>query len=228
MEPAEANSLRPGWVLTGGCLMAFLAAAVNADFMVKLGVSVSHLTGDMSRITTEAVRAGGGWSREASLLCVSVSGFVTGAAISGFFVHHPRLDRSRPYGRCIAAVGAILISSAVLSGHSAVASSGLAALACGIQNALATHYRGIVLRTTHITGLLTDLGQMIGMRLRGHHIEGWKISTPLLLAVSFAAGATTGSLVSLVTPVRVTLIAGAIYVIGGLLIRSLRSTLVPK
>jgi|GEM_PF-5134493 len=39
--------------------------------------------------------------------------------------------------------------------------------ACGFQNALATHY-GLVLRTTHVTGLLTDLGTNLGMRLRGH------------------------------------------------------------
>ena len=93
----------------------------------------------------------------------------------------------------------------------------LAAWACGMQNALATRYRGLVLRTTHITGLLTDLGQLIGMRLRGHPIEIWKITTPLLLAASFVAGAAIGSAAELMTTVPVTPVCGAIYILGGAL-----------
>jgi len=198
-------------------MLAFLAAAVNADFMIKLGVSVSHLTGDLSRITSESIRTGGHWTRDASLLCVSVGGFVTGASISGFFIHHPRVEPGRPYGRCIAVVGILLIITTFVSNHSAIAACGLAALACGIQNALATHYRGIVLRTTHITGLLTDFGQLIGMRMSGHHVESWKLTTPLLLAISFGAGATIGSWLALATTMHVTLVAGILYLSGGLL-----------
>ena len=48
----ESLHAKPGWVLTGGCLLATLAAAVNADFMLRLGATVSHLTGDFSRITS--------------------------------------------------------------------------------------------------------------------------------------------------------------------------------
>lgn len=86
-----------------------------------------------------------------------------------------------------------------------------------MQNALATRYRGLVLRTTHITGLLTDLGQLLGMRLRGHPIEGWKITTPLLLAGAFAAGSAAGAVLHLMTPVPVTLACGCVYIAGGLL-----------
>jgi uncharacterized membrane protein YoaK (UPF0700 family) len=85
-----------------------------------------------------------------------------------------------------------------------------------MQNALATRYRGLILRTTHITGLLTDLGQVIGMRLRGHPVESWKISTPLLLSLSFASGAAVGAILKLKTGVPVPLACGSIYVVGGL------------
>jgi uncharacterized membrane protein YoaK (UPF0700 family) len=213
----EAVQAKPGWVLLGGCILAFLAAAVNADFMLRLGVSVSHLTGDLSRIASEAMQDGGHWSTEAAVLGLSVTGFVGGAATAGFFIHHPNLQLGRPYGRSVIAVGAILMSTHPVARYSPLPACFLAAWACGMQNALATRYRGLVLRTTHITGLLTDLGQLIGMRLRGHPIEIWKITTPLLLAASFVAGAAIGSAAELMTPVPVTPVCGAIYILGGAL-----------
>ena len=208
---------KPVWVLLGGCILAFLAAAVNADFMLRLGVSVSHLTGDLSRIASEAPLDGRGWSLEAVILGLSVTGFVGGAATAGFFIHHPNLQLGRPYGRSVIAVGAILMATHPIARYSPLPAWFLAAWACGMQNALATRYRGLVLRTTHITGLLTDLGQLIGMRLRGHPIEAWKITTPFVLAASFAAGATAGSIIQLRTAIPVTPACGAIYILGGAL-----------
>lgn len=207
---------RPAWVLSGGCVLAFLAAAVNADFMLGLGVSVSHLTGDLSRITAEAVRAGDVWSGEAILLCLSVAGFVGGAATSGYFIHHPNLQLARPYGRSLVFIGLLLMATRLLQGQSLQLTCFVAAWACGMQNALATRYRGLILRTTHITGLLTDLGQLIGMRLRGHPVEGWKIGTPLVLAFSFAAGAAVGAILKLKTGIPVPVACGSFYVAGGL------------
>lgn len=211
----EVVQAKPGWVLLSGCILAFLAAAVNADFMLKLGVSVSHLTGDLSRITSEAVQAGGRWSGEAVVLCLSLTGFVGGAATAGFFIHHPNLQLGRPYGRSVIFVGLLLMATHPLSRHHVLLTCFIAAWACGMQNALATRYRGLVLRTTHITGLLTDFGQLIGMRLRGHSIEIWKLTTPLLLSTSFATGAAAGALLNLKTGVPVTLACGVTYVTGG-------------
>lgn len=212
----EVLQAKPAWVLSGGCVLAFLAAAVNADFMLGLGVSVSHLTGDLSRITAEAVRAGDVWSEEAALLGLSVAGFVGGAATSGYFIHHPNLQLARPYGRSIVFIGLLLMVTHPLQWQSLRWTCFVAAWACGMQNALATRYRGLILRTTHITGLLTDLGQLIGMRLRGHPVESWKISTPLLLSLSFASGAAVGAILKLKTGVPVPLACGSIYVVGGL------------
>ncbi len=38
----------------------------------------------------------------------------------------------------------------------------LAAAAAGLQNAYASAYRGMVVRTTHATGLITDIGFLAG------------------------------------------------------------------
>lgn len=211
-EPVTANA---GWVLFGGCLLAFFSSAVNADFMLHLGVSVSHLTGDLSRISSETVESGWKWSHEAAVLCLSLVGFVAGAATSGFFIHHPNLHLGRPYGRSVITIGALLVLAGRLQTVSVPAMCFTAAWACGMQNALATRYRGVILRTTHITGLLTDFGQLAGMRLRGHPIETWKISTPMLLAGSFAAGSMIGAWMHLRTSIPITVACGVSYIVGG-------------
>ena len=221
MSP-ETVQARPVWVLLGGCILAFLAAAVNADFMLRLGVSVSHLTGDLSRITSETVKAGGHWSNDAAILCFSLVGFVGGAATAGFFIHHPGVQLSRPYGRSVIFVGLLLISTHPLAAYSLLGTCFVAAWACGMQNALATRYRGLILRTTHITGLLTDLGQYLGMRLRGHPIEAWKITTPFFLSASFATGAAVGAVLNLKTEIPVTLACGVAYILGGALWSALK------
>jgi uncharacterized membrane protein YoaK (UPF0700 family) len=116
----------------------------------------------------------------------------------------------------VIAVGSLLTLAHVAAFHSMPAACFLAAWACGMQNALATRYRGLVLRTTHITGLLTDLGQLLGMRLRGHPIEPWKITTPLLLALAFTLGSMGGALLNLKWHLPVTLLCGYAYLGGGL------------
>ena len=212
----ELPQARPIWILAGGWILALLAAAVNVDFMIRAGVSVSHLTGDFSRITLETVKGGGTWTSEAAILGVSIGGFVGGAACSGFFIHHPVIEIARPYGRSLLAIGVVFLLADRLVPRNLAASCFLSAWACGMQNALATRYRGMVLRTTHITGLLTDVGQFIGMRLRGHQVDGWKITTPLAIFTAFAAGSGIGAWMVLALDQPVVRWCGWIYIGGGL------------
>lgn len=207
---------RTGWVVFGGCFLAFLAAAVNAGFLIHLGISVSHLTGDVSRVAMESLGGRGLKESGGLFLLIATLGFVFGAMISGFFVHHPTLEISRPYGRTITSIGILLLLAhlmfvphppiAVLSGS----------VACGMQNALATHYRGIILRTTHVTGLLTDLGTNLGMKLKGHQIPPWKILVPIGLLGSFFAGASFGTVLHLWMPRSFLFILACLYVAGGM------------
>ncbi|MBX3741226.1 MAG: DUF1275 domain-containing protein [Akkermansiaceae bacterium] len=207
---------KAGWIVFGGCCLAFLAAAVNAGFLIDLGTSVSHLTGDVSKVAMQSL-GGDGWEKSGALyLAVATVGFIFGAMVSGFFVHHPTLEISRPYGRTITAIGGLLLVSHGTFTGIPWLSVFLASCACGMQNALATHYRGMVLRTTHVTGLLTDLGTNLGMRLKGHHIAAWKLGVPVMLLGAFFLGALFGTLLHLWLPGRFLLVLGVIYIAGGI------------
>ena len=205
----------PVWVLAAGCALAFLSAAVNAVFLVRVGASVSHLTGDVSRAAVEVAGAQSGHQRSASYLLYATLSFVTGATTAGFFIHHPDLQIVRPYGRAIAGIGLCLLFAHFLIPQHPIQALALSAFACGFQNALTTHYKGIILRTTHLTGLLTDLGSNLGLRLRGHLVQRRKILVPLALSVSFFAGAAVGSVLVIRGHSNPLLLLASVYILGG-------------
>lgn len=84
--------------------------------------------------------------------------------------------------------------------------------------ALAATYSGAVVRTTHVTGVVTDLGIAIGRRLRGDSVPA---NQPTLLAILFAdylLGGATGALIyhragsaTLVIPAAVTALLALSY-----------------
>ena len=208
--------LNPNLVLLGGCALAFGASIINVTFLFQAGTSVSHLTGDLTRIAHDLAGESDGITTDLLHVIVATLSFILGATASGILIHHPVLEIERPYGRMLSAMGLLLLASGGLrAGHEVVA-IGLAAFACGLQNALASRYRGIVLRTTHVTGILTDLGITLGMRIRGHAIERWKIQIPLLLAVSFFMGAVCGSYAHLYTTWPLLSVTGGCYLFGGI------------
>ncbi len=205
----------PKWIIVGGCCLAFLGAAVNAVYLFELGTSVSHLTGDLSKVAMNAVEGVTRISAAVLNLISAAVGFVLGAATAGFFIHHPSIEFSRPYGRAVTAIGVCLVGAHFSFEALPVLSISLAGFACGFQNALATHYRGMVLRTTHVTGLLTDLGTNLGMRLKGHQIARWKLLVPTFLVLSFFIGAVFGSILELMLQRSALLILASIYIVGG-------------
>ncbi len=175
-------------ILSGGCGLSFGAAFANTGLVLHTGTSVSHLTGDIARMTMNIARWSPSMVPDLWRVGVAATGFFLGAVLAGFVIHHPTLNISRPYGRTITGIGVLLLIAFFSVGRIPLLSIGLAALGCGIQNSLATHYRGIVLRTTHLTGMMTDFGVTLGMRMRGYDVPAWKIRVPFFLIVSFSLG----------------------------------------
>jgi uncharacterized membrane protein YoaK (UPF0700 family) len=202
-------------VIIGGCFLAFGAAYTNTGMMLQVGTSVSHLTGDLSRLTISIARWSPAVLPEMSRVGIAALCFFMGATIAGLLIHHPVLNISRPYGRTIIGIGAAFLVSSLGLSNQPLAAIGLASLGCGLQNALSSHYRGMILRTTHMTGLFTDLGVTLGMRLRGYQIPLWKIMVPAMLIGSFMVGGLAGA-ASDNYGYNTTLIAGISYCMVGI------------
>ncbi len=206
----------PSQVVFGGCLLAFGASFLNTGFLLSAGTSVSHLTGDIARIGSGLSALGNTNGFHILNVTTAAFGFIAGAIISGLLLHHPTIEISKPYGRILSVLGISLIAAHYAYAHFPILSIAIASAVCGVQNALASRYRGVVLRTTHLTGLFTDLGINIGMKLRGHHVEGWKLLIPIFITFSFLLGAVASSALILNGRAHGILTAGIGYLLGGL------------
>ena len=94
----------------------------------------------------------------------------------------------------------------------------LASAVCGTQNALANRYRGMVLRATHLTGLFTDFGIYLGMKLKGHQIESWKLLIPAWITLAFLLGAIVSSFLFLHGRTDWLRLSGYGYIGGGVVL----------
>jgi uncharacterized membrane protein YoaK (UPF0700 family) len=68
-----------------------------------------------------------------------------------------------------------------------------ASCACGLQNAMVSTYSGAVIRTTHISGMFTDLGIFLGHFLRGLPVDSRRLRLCFLIISGFLAGGIAGA-----------------------------------
>lgn len=203
-------------IIVGGCCLACLGGAVNAGFLIKFGTSVGHLTGDISRVAIDGVRQHEELSLAVLYLCAATFGFLVGATFAGYYICHPTLELSRPYGRTVIIIGIILFFAHLVFLSAGTLSIFLTSLACGLQNAMASHFRGLILRTTHMTGLITDLGSNLGMKMKKHDVPLWKIAIPFSLLLSYFIGSLFGAALVLLWKLPFLLILSGLYLAGGM------------
>ncbi|EKF73197.1 hypothetical protein A11A3_15032 [Alcanivorax hongdengensis A-11-3] len=155
----------PRWVEIGAFLLAFLAGSVNAVGLLGFShQAVSHLTGTATLFALDLVRLDGGHSLHLLVILLS---FLLGAALSGVLIDNTALKLGRHYGFSLLIEAALLFGAMLLLSHDNSMGHYLASAACGLQNAMVSTYSGSVIRTTHLSGIFTDLGTMLGNRLRG-------------------------------------------------------------
>lgn len=181
----------PPWVEYGSFILALIAGLVNSiGFLGFKHQSISHLSGIATLLGTGLVNSS---FLDIVHLIVIILSFLIGAAISGYFLSGRELKIKRNYSALLsleaiflfAAVG--FLTSGSLHGHY------LASMACGVQNALVTTFSGAIVRTTHVTGIFTDLGIMIGAKLRGNEFDKRKGLLFLLIITGFIFGGALGA-----------------------------------
>src|SRR5437762_4261247 len=147
-------------------ILAFIlpgvAGVINASGFFAVGAYTSHITGAVARIGDE-LAAGHLWL--AARFGIFVACFFFGAAVSTFLVLYGKRAGGAPYWRALLLECAVLLVFATVNVGSEsgahINSLEMTALICfamGLQNALVTKLSGARIRTTHLTGLVTDAG----------------------------------------------------------------------
>lgn len=204
----------PPWAIFGGAMLAGIAGMVNTvGFLSFTHQAVTHLTGTTTLLAIALVEPG--WASAFHLTAI-IASFVGGAVLSGFIVEQSALKLGRHYG-IVLLIEALLLTAAayLIKSHLAVGAY-LASTACGAQNAMASSYSGAVLRTTHLTGMFTDLGLVIGHWLRGAATDRKRFRLCLILILSFVAGGSMGSLLFRIMGPRTLYVPAALTGFAGL------------
>lgn len=181
----------PRWVEYGAFLLALLAGCVNAVGLLGFQhQAITHLSGTVTQLGNSLLT---GVDSSIHLLFIVFS-FLIGAAFSGFFIESSALKLGRRYGVALCIEGSLLLLSLGFLVQGDLYGQYLASAACGLQNAMITTFSGAVVRTTHMTGIITDLGGiMIGESLRGRQFDRRKAKLFLFIFFGFLLGGVAGA-----------------------------------
>jgi len=180
-------------ILIWSTVLCFLSGALNTLGLVEFNGGVTHITGSLSKLSIEIVNEN---VININYLTRLILCFFLGSVISGVVIGKREFSLKKRYGMVIVGIGLTLgISYKILSDEDHFIL--ILALISGIQNGLFITYKGMVVRTTHATGGLTDLGVFIGNYIRYGKGETWKIQFHFILLVGFFFGGVFGVLESI-------------------------------
>ncbi len=180
----------PKWVEYGAFLLALLAGVVNAIGLLGFQhQAVSHISGTVTLLGT-SIEA---FDQQTFHLFMVLLSFLLGATLSGLFIESTALRLGRRYGVALCIESAMLFIAYLMLKEDHITGQYFASAACGLQNAMITTFSGAVVRTTHMTGIITDLGIMIGARLRGERFDYRKAKLFLFIFTGFLLGGVTGA-----------------------------------
>ena len=189
--------------------MAFVAGAVNAGGFLAVSHYTSHMTGVVSAMADEL--AGGDLTTALAALAMMMS-FLAGAFVCGTLISlgQRRRMRSRYALTLLFEAGLMLVFGFMgnrLQEEIKFTLPMTVMLLCfimGLHNAVTSIISGAAVRTTHLTGTVTDIGVELSRLayVNVHHRQGrerivanrQKLTLYLLILVSFLSGGVVGAL----------------------------------
>jgi uncharacterized membrane protein YoaK (UPF0700 family) len=188
-----------------GAALAFVAGAANAGGFLAVGQYTSHMTGVLSAAADHFVL---GELALAGAALVALLAFLAGAMATAILVNWGQRHNLRScYSLPLLVEAAFLLlfglMGASLGLHTALLLPATVLLLCfimGLQNAVITKISRAEIRTTHVTGLVTDLGIELGKSLYFNHAPGPRVQanrlrmrTHALLVAHFFGGGLIGA-----------------------------------
>lgn len=152
---------------TLGLLLAFVAGAINAGGFLAVQQYTSHVTGMVSSMADNLVLGKLDWVVDSAVAVVS---FVMGAMTCAILVGYGRRRQlASLYALPLLLEAALILTFGFVGSRmthlEALFVPSTVILLCfmmGLQNAVVTKLSNAVIRTTHMTGVVTDLGIELG------------------------------------------------------------------
>lgn len=190
-----------------GRSLAFVAGATNAGGFLAVGQYTSHMSGIVSSVADNLVLG------EIGLVVAALASlwaFLTGAATSAILINWGRRREAHSlYATPLMLEAALLLCFGLigsrLDSHHMLSVSATVAMLCyvmGLQNAIITKISRAEIRTTHVTGLVTDMGIELGKLIYWNasgtapgpvHADRQKLALLLSLLGMFLVGGLVGA-----------------------------------
>ena len=153
-----------------GLVLSFVAGATNAGGFLAVGRYTSHMTGIVSSIADDLVLGQVGLALAG---IISLAAFMLGAMCTAIMVNwglRQRLLSTYSLPLMLESFALLIFGlfGAAITAHSPIFLPMTVVLLCfimGLQNAIVTKLSNAVIRTTHMTGIVTDLGIELGKLL---------------------------------------------------------------
>jgi len=205
----------PLWIAVGGGWLTVIAGWVNAvGVLGAFHQALTHVTGT---VTNSAIAFGDG-DVDAGVRAGSlVVAFIVGATTAGVIIGTPEARRGSRYSLALVLEALLLVISFEFLMRGSIVGEHAAAAAAGLQNGLVTTWSGAVLRTSHVTGIATDLGLAVGHWLRRNPLPN-RFLLHLSLLAGFFVGGVAGAVAwthwsygAMLGPVALCLVAAVAY-----------------
>lgn len=189
--PATATEYSKPKVFVIAFMMAAIAGYINSIMLIEFGMPVSQMTGIASHISESGFYFE--WQTLLTSLLILVS-FIGGAFLSGLIIGHSQYQEDRSYGVALLINSLTLLVSTLLAFYFSTLALIFSAIACGLQNAMVASYKGLQVRTTHITGISTDIGVHLAHRFKNKTPFNWKAWLLFCILAGFILGGFLGIL----------------------------------
>jgi uncharacterized membrane protein YoaK (UPF0700 family) len=169
-----------------GLTLSFVAGATNAGGFLVVHQYTSHMTGIVSAMADDMAVG----SLAQVLACLgAIFSFLAGAACSAILINWARRKHLHSEYALSLLLEAVLLLyfgllGATFSNHNGLFVSYTVMLLCfimGLQNAINTKISNAEIRTTHVTGLVTDIGIELG-RLLYWNVDRGDPARPMVFA----------------------------------------------
>ena len=141
------------------------------------------MTGNLSQLVLALVRGDG---EATSRLTLTLLAFMAGSILSGLLFSDKSFRLANRYGILLISFGLLLGLSYALNWQASWLY--LLAFGMGTQNGMFIYYRGMIVRSSHFTGYLTDTGFALGRYLRGYKEDVHKIIFYMASIACFLVG----------------------------------------
>lgn len=167
-------------------LLSTLAGMVNVVTLLLFLTPTTHFTGNITQFVLALNQ--GDWTNMFRLLGMILC-FMGGGVLSGFLFSKKKFEPTKRYGLLLMMFGSMMLLLFIF---------GLRddrwvyyfSFVVGTQNGMFIYYHGVIVRTSHFTGYLTDIGVVLGRLMRGQIKDRWKVLFYFTSMLFFGVGGT--------------------------------------